>query len=833
MPTYISLFSSAGVGCYGFKMENFDCIATNELIERRLNVQRYNEKCKYPSGYILGDVTDPDVQARLFREIDFWRQREHLKEVDVVVATPPCQGMSVANHKKTDHEIVRNSLVVESIRLIREIRPRFFVMENVPAFLKTLCTDLDGVEKPIGEAIDQNLGGDYSICAEVINFKNHGACSRRQRTLVTAVRRDLADFIAPSELFPDYAPEKTLRDTIGHLPALTRMGATAPGDIYHNFRPYPTHMRAWVETLREGQSAFDNTDPLRVPHTVVDGQIVVNQRKNGDKYRRQYWDKVGPCIHTRNDQFASQNTVHPADDRVFSIRELMLMMGVPATFRWSSIPVKTLNAYTDEQKAEFFRREEIKIRQSLGEAVPTVIFQGVAHKIRVRLAETHLKTAEVQRLVDANGLADPAKLSAFLNDNLHHYCGSTLRKIAELSNAQRTSRAAYYTNKMIVTELLRHAPRFDGPTVRILEPSVGAGNFLPLVIKKYAYVQTLIIDVVDIDADMLAVLKLLMSREPLPANTTINYIHADFLLYPFSQTYDLVVGNPPFNKSYDSPDLLARYQAAARNRETSNIFAFFLEKALKLGACVALISPKFLLNTPEFRPTRAILEHMRLGAILDFGEHGFEKVLVETVGLCIYPNERPGKVFVRSLTQNLSLSQRQSYICDAALPYWLIYRSAEFDRVFEKMELNVFTVFRDRQLTNRHLNSTCGIRVIKSRNISDDGDALLDIPGYDSYVTEEDAKTLAVYKYLDVDNIYLTPNMTYNPRVMKKPKGTLVNGSAAILIPKGDFVLTETQRRYFSSPEYRAFYRIARNHQTRSLNVDAASVFFFGRLKEE
>jgi DNA (cytosine-5)-methyltransferase 1 len=55
--TYISLFSSAGVGCYGFKMENFECVATNELIERRLNVQKANHKCKYDSGYICGDIT--------------------------------------------------------------------------------------------------------------------------------------------------------------------------------------------------------------------------------------------------------------------------------------------------------------------------------------------------------------------------------------------------------------------------------------------------------------------------------------------------------------------------------------------------------------------------------------------------------------------------------------------------------------------------------------------------------------------------------------------------------------------------------------------------------
>ena len=44
--TYISLFSSAGIGCYGFKLENFDCVATNELIARRLEIQKYNNKCR-------------------------------------------------------------------------------------------------------------------------------------------------------------------------------------------------------------------------------------------------------------------------------------------------------------------------------------------------------------------------------------------------------------------------------------------------------------------------------------------------------------------------------------------------------------------------------------------------------------------------------------------------------------------------------------------------------------------------------------------------------------------------------------------------------------------
>ena len=76
MMTYISLFSSAGIGCYGFKMEGFDCIATNELIERRLNIQRFNNKCKYESGYICGDITSDEVKEQLFGQIDFWKKKE-------------------------------------------------------------------------------------------------------------------------------------------------------------------------------------------------------------------------------------------------------------------------------------------------------------------------------------------------------------------------------------------------------------------------------------------------------------------------------------------------------------------------------------------------------------------------------------------------------------------------------------------------------------------------------------------------------------------------------------------------------------------------------------
>ncbi len=830
--TYISLFSGAGVGCYGFKMHGFECIATNEIVERRINVQKFNEKCKYETGYICGDITEESVKQHLLGEVERWKKHEKINNVTVVVATPPCQGMSVANHKKAENEIVRNSLVIESIKIIEEISPLFFIFENVPAFMKTICTDTDRVEKPISEAIEAHLGDKYATYSQVINFKNYGACSSRSRTVVIGVRKDLSDFISPFELFPDYQEEKTLREVIGNLPALREFGEISTTDIYHAFRVYPEHMRSWISDLKEGESAFDQSDISKVPHKVVNGEIVVNIRKNGDKYRRQYWDKVGPCIHTRNDQLASQNTIHPSDDRVFSIRELMMMMTIPSSFKWTNIPEQTLNSLSIEKKRAFLKKEEIKIRQCLGEAVPTAIFDSIAEKIAFFFSRQHLSDAEVKKLIDTTDLGTLDSVISYISANFDTVGISSISKVVEYANAKREHNAAFFTDKSILNEIMKYLPDIDKDVVRILEPSVGTGNFIPFIIKKYAAVKSIIIDVVDIDPDVISVLKYIISKFRLPANVTINFITDDFLLHKFNERYDLVIGNPPFNKLGSNNKSLKLYRAQAVNSDTTNTFSFFLEKAVQISDYVSLIVPKFLLNTPEFRKTREILERKHIDSIIDFGENGFKGVLVETVCVNINTLESATKTTIHSMTEQVTIIQKQSYITDPTFPYWLIYRNDFFDKIAKRLTFDVFTVFRDRQITNKLLSAQGDIRVVKSRNINDSGTQIVNIEGYDSYISADNARQLSVYAYYETDNVYLTPNMTYKPRLIKKPPYVLVNGSVAILTLKDGYKINETQRGYFSTDEYRAFYKIARNYQTRSLNVDSNSVFFFGLLKE-
>ncbi|RKV41791.1 DNA cytosine methyltransferase [Helicobacter pylori] len=255
--TYISLFSGAGVGCYGLLEEGFECVATNEILEKRLNIQRINNKCKFDEGYICGDIKELEIKEKILKQIGFYSKKFGNDRVDLVVATPPCQGMSVANHKKKNDEIKRNSLVIESVDLIKQIKPRFFILENVPSFYKTGCIDKNDNLLEIGSMIEQNLSSDYRLYDEVINFKNFGANSSRTRTLVIGVCKEFKDFISALEFFPDFKQEKTLKEVIGSLKPLT-WGEYDSADFYHSFRTYPKHMQEWIKDLKEGQSAFEN-----------------------------------------------------------------------------------------------------------------------------------------------------------------------------------------------------------------------------------------------------------------------------------------------------------------------------------------------------------------------------------------------------------------------------------------------------------------------------------------------------------------------------------------------------------------------------------------------
>ncbi len=823
--TYVSLFSSAGVGCFGFKQTGFDCVATNELIDRRLDVQKANRKCSNEKGYILGDITQFEVRQTLYDVINEYKSTFKIKDIDVVVATPPCQGMSVANHKKAEDEIQRNSLVVEAIKIIQEINPKFFVFENVQAFMKTSCFD-EGKKLKISESIHNGLSHSYEYTSKILNFKNYGANSSRTRTLVIGVRKDLCDDISPLDLFPDYTQEKTLRELIFNFPRLSNFGDIDPKDIYHSFKPYAVNMREWIKDIGEGESAFDNKAENKRPHKIIDGKIVQNVNKNGDKYTRQYWDKVAPCIHTRNDIMASQNTVHPEDDRVFSIRELMVMMNIPAIFKWVDEDEASINELSLVQKEKFLRKNEINIRQSIGEAVPTIIMEQIAQKIKKVLTETNPKDSELIALINEKGLNRPEFMLEFVESNTNNFSVKSLSRLVELANSAQNDTAAYYTEKTTLRFIFDKLPDFESKRIKILEPSVGSGNFLPFLFKKYDTYESVELDVCDINKSSLEILKLLLMKMNIPKNFELNFICADYLTYGTAKKYDLVVGNPPFLKVNSKT-----YQGLFDDAEATNTAAFFLEKSLKIADNIVMIMPKYFLHNSDFSRCRELVSRYAIKSIIDFGEKGFKGVLIETICLVISTTSMVSATECYSVTHDKANIIKQNKLCDYKFPNWLLYRDETFDSIANSLHLGIFKSFRDRQLTKKNLKPQGDVWVIKSRNISRDGQSIKHIDDYDSYLDTASLDLFSTSRYYEREDVYLTPNMTYYPRVIKKPKHTVTNGSVAILELKNGIILEEKDLLYFASDEFENFYSVARNLSTRSLNIDSVSIYYFGKRK--
>ncbi len=444
--------------------------------------------------------------------------------------------------------------------------------------------------------------------------------------------------------------------------------------------------------------------------------------------------------------------------------------------------------------------------------------------------KSKLNLTKIKVIIKDNQLTTTEKIIHFLKNSQYQYSYFDLSKIAENANQLRTENSAYYTDEELLTLIEKELPDIKKDTIRILEPSVGVGNFLPILFRKYRS-SKLIIDVVDIDKDSLEILKTLLELYKVPNNVKINYYGHDFCDWKINKHYDLAVGNPPFSKikkTYFERIDLKYFQ----NLKSTNLASYFYEKCLYCSDVVCMVMPKNILNTPEFCDTRKYLQTKDVQAIVDFGEKGFKGVLVETICIKTSNVTKGDYTDVYSLTKKIKVKQLHDYIFDNQMPYWIIYRNSFFDTFADSLELNVFSFFRDRQLTTKNTTKENeAIRVLKSRNISDDGQRVINIKGYDEYISTEEVENKLVYSYLNKENVYLTPNMTYKTRLMAKPNGCLVNGSVAILIPKRNIMLSKEDLLFFSSDNYREYMQIARNYQTRTLNIDSTSIFFYGIKK--
>lgn len=244
-------------------------------------------------------------------------------EVDLVTGGPPCQPFSTAGKRGSVMD-PRGSLFMDFIRIVKEVQPRFFLMENVKGLLSApLChrpinqrgkdyPPLEPDEMP-GSALKvvlsemKNIG--YNVVYNLLEAADYGVPQNRERVIFIGSR----DGETPTFPIPKYCQDgkilpkwRTLKDAL-----------TALVDTEVEFMSYSESRLKYLRLLESGQNWKHLPEELK--QEAMGGAYNSGGGKVGF-YRRLSWDKPSPTITTSPHQKAT-DMCHPVELRSLTVRE--------------------------------------------------------------------------------------------------------------------------------------------------------------------------------------------------------------------------------------------------------------------------------------------------------------------------------------------------------------------------------------------------------------------------------------------------------------------------------------------------------------------------------
>jgi DNA (cytosine-5)-methyltransferase 1 len=372
--TAVCLFASAGIGELGLEAAGLDIVTANELIAERVDLYQEN----FPNTTMV----QGDIWEKVDEIVDVSLRRLAGRELFLLYATPPCQGMSSNGTGKLKSEIAagrraaeeqRNRLVIPTMEIVNQLRPRFLLMENVPQMSSTVIMNENRKEEKILDFLRRRLPDEYEGTAEVLACEDFGIPQRRKRLITIYSRDDQAkrffrsnghSFIVESMK----SPGPTLREAIGHLPPLDATEGNNSDPDFHPQHRVPLmkpNKYWWVSQTREGDTAFNNqcvndrcraTTTLGHREALVEGKWIalkdtpihctscgallprpVVTEKSGQirplkgfhsAYRRMRWDKPARTLTQNFIYEASDNKIHPGQNRVLSVLEAMIIQSI-------------------------------------------------------------------------------------------------------------------------------------------------------------------------------------------------------------------------------------------------------------------------------------------------------------------------------------------------------------------------------------------------------------------------------------------------------------------------------------------------------------------------
>lgn len=354
----------------GFEMAGYSVVAASEFDEWAADTYEANHS---NTKVIRGDIRN--LPPNGWKEIvGFCGQ-----PIDGVVGGPPCQGHALCG--KRDKNDPRNSLFVDFVKCVKQVEPKFFVMENVTGILSSKTKDGTLIPKIICREFDA-IGYDVDYC--VLDASDFGVPQSRKRVFFVGFRSDVIGERQWNHPYRTVDRLVTVDEAISDLPVVT--AGEGSEEMAYDLQPSSDYQR-WART---GSDVVRNHVAMR--HTprlverfkaILPGQSVANVSaehsavkrgdasvKSGKVFGQNNFRAFGnkPCP-TVPASFQS-NFIHPTLNRNFTAREGARLQSFPDRY-----------VFKGERTTMSWEKRLSQYKQ-IGNAVPPLLAKALAESIR-------------------------------------------------------------------------------------------------------------------------------------------------------------------------------------------------------------------------------------------------------------------------------------------------------------------------------------------------------------------------------------------------------------------------------------------------------------------
>jgi DNA (cytosine-5)-methyltransferase 1 len=257
-------------------------------------------------------------------------------QLDLLGGCPPCQGFSTLRTYNGRRRVrdKRNDLILEFQRLVRVLKPKRVMLENVPGLYEN---------RRLAQFTRALENAGYRTKADVLNAADYGVPQRRRRLVLLASRVSEVKFADPVKL------RRTVRDAIG--------GLSPPGKSGDPLHDLPENRSARTKKLI---AAIPHNGGSRgsLPRRLT---LKCHKESDGfkDVYGRMAWDKPAPTITTGCFNPSKGRFLHPSEDRAITMREAALLQSFPKSYKFPANmgKVKLAGMIGNALPPKFIRRQ--------------------------------------------------------------------------------------------------------------------------------------------------------------------------------------------------------------------------------------------------------------------------------------------------------------------------------------------------------------------------------------------------------------------------------------------------------------------------------------------